>query len=76
MGEPRKCDECQMPLPPTTEHYYDEQEDKYYHITCLDPRPYTAYSFYDMKGNYVGDSEHINKVEDYEDEYEEEDSCQ
>lgn len=67
----RVCDHCLKVMPPETEHYIIN--DYKYCTDCVEATPYTAY-IYSIEGEYVGssDDEDVQHIEEYEDEYEEE----
>jgi hypothetical protein len=73
MMSKRKCYNCGNPLPPESKHYI--LNDEAYCTDCVDAQPYTAHVFY-VGGEYMGNSEDAESkiIEDYEDEYEEEET--
>lgn len=72
MNEIRKCGCCNEHLPPETEHVYSEMDDDVYCMDCVEVVPYTEKSFY-VDGEWIGSTgaENCRIIEDYEDEYEE-----
>ena len=66
----RNCYNCQVSMPPETEHYVIE--DEVYCTDCVTATPYTAY-LYELNGEFAGTSEDdaVEHIEAYDDEYEE-----
>ncbi|WP_438312286.1 hypothetical protein [Sporosarcina sp. FA9] len=65
----RKCEHCEKPIPPETEHYHRQEDDEHYCIECLEEVPGDPLFF--LGGEYLGDSDQISHVESYDDDYEE-----
>lgn len=72
MSELRKCDLCNEHLPPETAHFFNTENNEHYCESCVVEEPYTAYTYYDLSTNFIGSGDEIDKVEEYEDYYEEE----
>lgn len=68
----RKCGNCSDHLPPETEHVYSDKDDEVYCMDCVEVVPYTEKAFY-VAGEWIGSTgdESCKIIEDYEDEYEE-----
>ena len=69
----RTCYNCQEEIPPETTHFI--LNDEVYCESCVDETSHIAYSYF-VGGEYMGSSaEDCRKIEDYEDDYEEEESA-
>ncbi|MDK8188811.1 hypothetical protein QP794_01775 [Paenibacillus sp. UMB7766-LJ446] len=64
----RKCFNCQTELPEVTEHFVIDSET--YCTDCVEAYP-ASYSYF-VDGEFVGDSDSIDHVEAFDDEYQEE----
>lgn len=68
IADKRRCYQCSEHIPPETDHIvYD---DDVYCTNCIEKKPYTAY-YFELSGEWIGDedSDHVQFVESYDDDY-------